>query len=166
MRLLVIRHGKAIERDRFAATGQDDSERPLTRKGRERMIEASRGLRILLPEISLIATSPLVRAEQTARIIAEAYPGVVLVERDELAPEAETESLLHWLKQQHEKVIAVVGHEPNLSELIGEMVKSGEETIDDLKKGAMCLIEFAGRCDRGAGKLIWQKSAKQLAKNS
>jgi len=166
MRLLVIRHGKAIERDRFAATGQDDSERPLTRKGRERMIEASRGLRILLPEISLIATSPLVRAEQTARIIAEAYPDVVLVERDELTPEAEMESVQHWLKQQREKVIAVVGHEPNLSELIGELLKPGEETIDDLKKGAVCLIEFAENYERAAGKLIWQKSAKQLAKNS
>jgi phosphohistidine phosphatase len=166
MRLLVIRHGKAIERDHFAATGQDDSQRPLTRKGRERMTEAARGLRILVPEISLIATSPLVRAEQTARIIAEAYPGVTVVQRHELTPQEGNDPVMHWLNEQREPVLAIVGHEPNLSSLIQELLKPTEEEIDQLKKGAVCLIEFAGHCERAAGRLLWLKSAKQLARNS
>ena len=166
MRLLVIRHGKAIERDHFAATGQDDTQRPLTGKGRERTAEAARGLRILVPEISLIATSPLVRAEQTARMIAEAYAGVPVVERHELTPEEGDEPIIQWLNRQREKTIAIVGHEPNLSHLIGVLLKPTEGEVAHLKKGAVCLIEFSGHCERGAGKMMWLKSAKQLARNS
>jgi phosphohistidine phosphatase len=166
MRLLVVRHGKAKERDEFAASGEIDSKRPLTRKGRRRMTDAAIGLQRLLPEISLIATSPLVRAEESARLIAEIYPDAPVVTRNELAPAEGEEEVIHWLNQRGEEVIAIVGHEPDLSRLIGMLLKPNEDEVGDLEKGAMCLIAFPERCERAAGKLAWHKSAKQLGRDS
>ncbi len=76
MRLLVIRHGPAGDRDEFAKTGKDDSERPLTTDGKAKMRRAARGLRALVPHIDVLASSSHVRAHQTARIVAGAYPGL------------------------------------------------------------------------------------------
>ena len=61
MRLLLIRHAIAEEREDFARTGKDDGLRPLTDDGRKKMKQAARGLRGLVPDIDLLATSPLTR---------------------------------------------------------------------------------------------------------
>ena len=78
MRLLIVRHAIAEDRVAFAATGKDDDERPLTEEGRSRMEQGARGLRQLVPALDLVATSPLVRAVQTAEILAGAYEGVAI----------------------------------------------------------------------------------------
>ena len=62
MDLLVIRHAIAEDREVFAGTGKDDSLRPLTDRGRERMQEGARGLVRLVDRLDVLATSPLTRA--------------------------------------------------------------------------------------------------------
>jgi pimeloyl-ACP methyl ester carboxylesterase len=64
MQLLVIRHAIAEDRDAFAASGRDDSERPLTESGRDKMRRVARGLRELVPRIDVRDGSkgPLVMA--------------------------------------------------------------------------------------------------------
>src|SRR5215510_9395412 len=103
MQLLLIRHARAEDRETFAATGQPDSKRPLTGKGIRRMKKAARGLRSLVPSIDLLVSSPLRRAVETARIIADVYGGIRCIERDELAPEAAAEELIDWLAAQRQK---------------------------------------------------------------
>src|SRR5882724_2462532 len=66
VRLLVVRHAIAEDPAVFAATGRSDAERPLTEKGRRRMRRVARGLKKLVPAIDGLATSPLVRAVETA----------------------------------------------------------------------------------------------------
>src|SRR5258706_16007485 len=97
MQLLVVRHARAEDREAFAATGQPDSERPLTAKGIRRMKKAARGLHTLVSSIDLLATSPLRRAVETARIMADLYGGIPCIERDELAPGASSEHLTNRL---------------------------------------------------------------------
>jgi phosphohistidine phosphatase len=70
MKLLIIRHAVAEERDAWANTGKSDDERPLTTEGRGKMARNARGLREGVPSVDLVATSPLVRARQTAEIVA------------------------------------------------------------------------------------------------
>ena len=70
MNVLVIRHAIAEDRDVFARTEKDDDERPLTDEGRKKMARGAQGLHTLVPKLDLIASSPLVRAQQTAAIVA------------------------------------------------------------------------------------------------
>ena len=51
MRLMLIRHGKAGEREEFAKTGKPDAKRPLTSGGKKKMKQAARGLCDLYPRI-------------------------------------------------------------------------------------------------------------------
>src|SRR5437773_11220092 len=86
MRLLVVRHAIAEDREAFARSHKDDAARPLTPDGRRKMARAAEGLKQLVPELELLAASPYKRALETAEIIAHAY-GDQRVERvGELAP--------------------------------------------------------------------------------
>src|SRR5436190_595765 len=117
MDLLVIRHAIAEDRDEFAETGKDDAQRPLTRDGRQRMAAGAAGLRALVPTISMLATSPLVRARQTAEIVAKVYEIDVTETTDVLEPDASPGQLVEWAEPYASlDVIAVVGHEPHLGE--------------------------------------------------
>jgi len=68
MDLLVIRHAIAGDRAEWAKTGRPDQERPITNEGRERMAVNAQALRRLVPELDLLATSPFVRAVETADV--------------------------------------------------------------------------------------------------
>src|SRR2546430_12501315 len=81
MRLLVVRHAIAEDREAFARSHKDDAARPLTPDGRRKMARAAEGLKQLVPELELLAASPYKRALETAEIIAHAY-GDQRVERD------------------------------------------------------------------------------------
>src|SRR5258708_2037921 len=59
MKLLIIRHAIAEDREDFARTGKDDSLRPISDEGKKKMKQGARGLRPLVPEIVLLAPSPL-----------------------------------------------------------------------------------------------------------
>ncbi|MDH3366486.1 MAG: histidine phosphatase family protein, partial [Gemmatimonadota bacterium] len=69
MQLLVVRHAIAEDRDIFAAAGREDDERPLTEEGTRRMAAGAVGLVRVVPRLDAVASSPLVRAVQTAEII-------------------------------------------------------------------------------------------------
>ena len=73
MRLLLIRHGRATDREVFAKAKKDDALRPLTPEGQKKMKLAASDLRKICRKIDLIATSPMKRAMQTAEIIYTAY---------------------------------------------------------------------------------------------
>jgi phosphohistidine phosphatase len=164
MKLLVVRHARAEDRDTFAKTGKPDAQRPLTPKGIRRMKRAARGLRTLVPTIDLLVTSPLRRAVQTARIIAEAYGGVSVVERDELVPGASPKRLIDWLAERpRTKTACVVGHEPDLSELLTVLLAEESEQPTKLKKGSVSLVRFEGAIAASRGMLEWYHSASELA---
>src|SRR5258706_7668086 len=65
--LYLVRHGVAEER---GDAWPDDAKRPLTDEGISRMRKVTRGLAELGVSLDLILTSPLVRARQTAEILA------------------------------------------------------------------------------------------------
>src|SRR2546430_11354713 len=88
MRLLVVRHAIAEDREAFARSHKDDADRPLTSEGRRKMERAALGLKELLPELDVLAASPYKRAVDTAEIIAGAYGGLPVQPVAELAPGA------------------------------------------------------------------------------
>ena len=72
MHIVIVRHGIAEDREASNRAAPDDALRQLTKEGRQKMRKAAKGLKRILPALDLIATSPLMRAAQTAEILAEA----------------------------------------------------------------------------------------------
>jgi phosphohistidine phosphatase len=162
MKLLLIRHAVAEEREDFARTGKDDSLRPLTDEGRKKMKQAARGLKSLVPEVDLLATSPLTRAAQTAAILDSVYGGLNEVEIDELAPEVSPVEFLSWLRRQTPEVVAAVGHEPSISLIVSLLLTGTEKRIFAFRKGGACLLEFPGEVGAGTATLLWALSPALL----
>lgn len=163
MQLLLVRHGRAEDREAFAATGRDDDERPLTAKGIRRMKKAARGLRTLVPSIDVLVSSPLRRAVQTAGVLAEVYGGVCRIKRDELGPGADPQGVVEWLARQDRRGVAcLVGHEPDLSELLALLLADESECPAAMKKGSAALVTFRGAPAVSGGSLKWYRTAAEL----
>lgn len=161
MKLLIIRHAHAGDREDWAREGKEDFARPLSGKGRKDMREAVAGLERLLPRTDALFTSPLLRAAETARILAHAY-GLEPKEVPALAQEVPPRETLRWLSGRGEKVLAVVGHEPGLGILAGLLLCGEWRPFITLKKGQACLLKFSGRARAGNGTLLWSLTPKQL----
>jgi phosphohistidine phosphatase len=163
MDLLVVRHAIAEDREAFARTGKPDEERPLTEAGRKKLEKGARGLLRLVPAIDLLATSPLVRASQTAEVLLGAYGRVTTVRIAELAPASKPAELLPWLHAQRRRsTVAVVGHEPHLSALVELLLVGKSAGFLEVKKGGACLLSFARAPAAGGGELRWLLTAAQL----
>lgn len=163
MRLLVVRHAIAEDRDAFARTNKDDAARPLTTEGRRKMERSALGLRQLVPELDLLASSPFRRAVDTAGIISHAYGGLRVERVPELAPGGSVDRVVAWLQSQPAQgTIAVVGHEPDLSCMICALVCGTDNPFLELRKGAACLLDLPGRVARGAATLDWLVGPKHL----
>lgn len=166
MRLLVVRHGDAGDAEDFARGGQPDYLRPLTERGRRRMGFAARGLLTEVPRIDLLATSPYTRAAQTAEVLSKVYGDVPAQQIAQLESGAALESMLVWLGQQttHD-CIALVGHAPDLAELVTCLIgQSAPSPAVKIKKGGACLLSIAGAPAPGAGVLRWLMDNGQLVR--
>jgi len=163
MRLLVVRHAIAEDREAFARSHKDDSTRPLTPDGRRKMERAALGLKELVPELDVLAASPYKRAIETAEIIAGAYGGPSVERVPDLAPGAGVDRVVSWLADRHARgSVAVVGHEPDLGQLVCALLASTNGPFLELRKGAACLLELAGPVTRGAATLDWFLGPKHL----
>jgi len=163
MRLMVVRHAIAEDREVYARTHKDDAGRPLTSEGRRKMERVALGLKELVPALDLLAASPFKRAVDTAEIIAAAYGDVRVEHVAELAPGAGIDRALGWLAgQQARGSVAIVGHEPDLGRLVCALLASTNGPFLELRKGAACLLEFPGAVARGAATLDWFLGPKYL----
>lgn len=155
MKLLIVRHGKAGDRDEFAATGQPDELRPLTKDGEREMKVVARALHRIVQTIDTLASSPLTRARQTAEVISSEYD-VPIVETDALRAESPFEAFETWARRgAHGETVAAVGHEPHLSGLVAWLIGPSGDAQLALKKGGACLIEFERSPTRKSGTLLW-----------
>ncbi len=155
MRLLIIRHGTAGDREEWEAEGRDDRLRPLTSEGKKEVRKAVAGLAELVPTLDVLATSPLTRAAETADIVAARY-GCAIQLLDALAPDSEPDLLMDWLQhQQPTHTICAVGHEPHLSTLAAYLLTGRPASFLDLKKGGACLLELDVPPAPGSGTLRW-----------
>ena len=159
MQLLVIRHGIAEDR----ATGQDDSGRRLTKEGKRKMKEVAAGLRELVDKVDVIGASPLVRAQQTAEIVAKAYDDLPVATVGALLPESDPPALVTWLLQHAAvSVVAIVGHEPHLGIAVTWLMAGLKASRVALTKGGACLLEFSDNVAGGSATLHWLLTASEL----
>ncbi len=137
MKVYFLRHGKAD----WPNWDKPDDERPLNKKGRKQMGRVAKFLCNLEPKISLVLSSPLPRALQTAEIAAD-YLGLELEEEPALGKGFDATKLRRILKERADEELMIVGHEPSFSTVIGELTggrvklpKAGIAVVD-LSDGA------------------------------
>jgi phosphohistidine phosphatase len=141
MRLYIVRHAIALP---HGAPGIQDEDRTLTEEGAKKMRLAAAGLRSLgyIPE--LLLSSPLIRAVQTAEILLQAFgKGVEMKISATLAPSGDRQDLYSEIARYERKLdsLMIVGHQPSLGEIAGEIAWGSPEYWVDLKKGGACAID-------------------------
>ena len=156
-----MRHGEAGRR----SPSPGDSKRSLTAEGKQEIVDLSNGLKSLEIKLNCIFTSPLLRAKQTAEIVAKSlkYKGKI-EEIGALKPEGsrlEFYSVLSKLKQ--DSVVLVVGHEPYLSEMISEAISQSGCRIN-LKKSGLARVRILSTLPKIRGELRWLLTPKHLKK--
>jgi phosphohistidine phosphatase len=164
MRLYLVRHAIAVPHGTpgFAR----DADRPLTDEGRSQAADAARGLKRLKVPLEAIATSPYLRAVQTAEQLAGVFDArLPLRELGALKAEADPRDASLALKGfsacGH---VALVGHEPHLSRWLGLLVTARGDLRCLFKKGGVACVEVERvPPPDGSGTLRWLLTAKQLA---
>lgn len=150
MKLYFLRHGLAGERSEW--TG-NDCDRPLTRQGKKRMAREAVRMKALKLNVAHIVSSPLVRAHQTAEIVAR-HLGLLdkLIDEELLKPGFDRGALKEILKRHAaEEAIMLVGHEPDFSSTISSIIGGGRITF---KKGGLAYVNLPDRTTL-TGNLVW-----------
>lgn len=157
--LYLVRHGLAAERgDAYP----DDDLRPLTSEGESKFRKAVKGLARLDIGLDAVLTSPLVRARQTANILGDGLSNTPrVIETDALRPGARFDRLLRTVSECTGcTAVALVGHEPDLSEIAGRLI--GASAPVPFNKGAVCRIDFDEWPTDQPGRLRWFVTQKML----
>ena len=157
VKVYVVRHGEAEEQ----RPGRPDAERELTREGRAQFEGVAAGLAALGIGLEKLLTSPLIRARQTAEILAEALKGPKPVEIEALAPGGSFEAVFRALREPSQSV-ALVGHEPALGALVSLATTGLASDGMPLKKGGVACLKFAGQPRPKGAILGWLLTPKQL----
>ncbi|MBV8451847.1 MAG: histidine phosphatase family protein [Deltaproteobacteria bacterium] len=157
-----MRHAEAEEE---AESGGDEARR-LTVRGRERTRDAAGGLRALGLRFDAILTSSLLRAAETAELVADEYannppPQVLPALSPDVTPREALVALTPFAR--HSEVL-VVGHEPQLSRLVGLLLSSNGNVAIRFRKGACVALDLPKTIEPGAGELRWMLTQRQLRK--
>jgi len=161
--IFILRHGEAGNR---MAAVEKDSERPLTPEGRAEMQKIAKSLKAVGLETDRIYTSPLRRARETGEIVANVLKIPTLEEWNELKPDgsrAELYRKLARLEQSSRPIL--VGHEPYLTSMIGEIIGTTSAKIV-LKKGGVGKVRITSFTPRISGELRWLLTPKIITKMS
>jgi phosphohistidine phosphatase len=144
MKLCFLRHGEAD----WPNWTKPDDDRPLTKRGRKEMKRVAKFLERLKFIPDSILTSPLPRASQTAEIVGQRLD-IELQTEPALAHGFNVERLRRLLAKRDAQSVMIVGHEPEFSEVIGELT-GGKIKIS---KAGVALLEINRSCT--SGMLLW-----------
>lgn len=166
MKLILFRHGLAMERDEAFKNKIDDSLRPLVEKGKERSKKMAKFLKEECDDFQVLVSSPLLRAKQTADIVREVIPFNQFLESTELVPEAPPQAFAKWVQAKILRAtnIVAVGHDPQLSVLASWLLAGENESFIDLKKsGVICLeVESFDNLSPKCAELKWVMTPKMI----
>jgi len=165
MKLFLLRHGPAWQRG--DPRWPDDDLRPLDPAGRRKLKAIAAGMKAMGWTFGGWWTSPLVRARQTAEIVAAAFGAEKTIEVvPELAPGGDFRKLLRRLRAAPGRPdrVVLVGHEPYLGDLLGLLVSGRTDLSLGLKKGGLARVTFEGAVRPGAARLDWLLTPRQLAR--
>lgn len=170
MEIYIIRHGDAIDRDDPQVTS--DAMRWLTDKGRDEVAIGARLLAMLGVVPDLVLTSPMVRARQTAEIIADL---IGLASRPEVSEHLVYGGSLAGvledvLQRGSPKRVVLAGHMPSVGSLVGYLAWGMPELDVPFRTGEVCRVDLPDDAPApGYGDLRWlipPKIARKLLGNA
>ena len=140
MRIYLIRHSNAVEPG--TPGYEDDSLRPLTEKGRDKMKKIASALKSLDLKPDLIVSSPYIRARQTAEILAKVLKyKQELAFSDALVPMGSAENIIGEINEKYSvDELVLVGHEPCFSTLISTLSAGNPDLNINIKNGGVCCL--------------------------
>lgn len=154
MELIIVRHAIACERD--AHRWPDDHDRPLSARGMARARKVALGLKAVCECPTRVLSSPLLRARQTAAILAQVAGWPRAVTCPQLMPGASPRELLALIARGRDERLAVMGHEPGLGHLASVCLPGGATTAAlSFRKMGAALLQFKGAARAGRGELVW-----------
>jgi phosphohistidine phosphatase len=160
--LYIVRHGLAGEHGTYA----DDRQRPLTEEGQRKTALIAKRLFELEVRVDVILTSPLVRAAQTADHLRQAGISAQVQEVPYLAPGGAIADWLEWLsawQRQGGQSLALVGHEPDLSEWAETLIWGKPLGRLSLKKGGVIGLRLpTQKSPLAASELFWLSPPRLL----
>jgi phosphohistidine phosphatase len=145
--LYLLRHAHAGDPERWSG---DDAVRPLSDKGRRQSERVGRMLAAADEPPDLLVTSPRVRAEETARIVAEILGVPVKVDRRLAGPLYAEEAEDICTDAAGAGRPCLVGHDPDFSSLLGELIGVA---VVPMRKASLARVDFDGRIRSGRGVL-------------
>lgn len=145
-KLYFLRHGLAD----WPAWDKPDEERPLTPEGIERMKLEAKTIKRLKLAPEAILSSPLVRARQTADIVADRL-GLPVKVSSLLAPGFNAQKLDKLVREADAGALMLVGHEPDFSTTISQLIGGGHIVM---KKGGLARVDITA-LDPLNGELVW-----------
>jgi phosphohistidine phosphatase len=154
MNLYLVRHGIAVP---HLAAGVPEDERPLTDEGIRKLNLSARGLRSLDCSPKMILTSPLIRARQTAEILAVALDARIPLEIcAPLAPSGRRERVYEEIRRRVDcQSLMLVGHQPSLGEIAAEIAWGTPQNYIEIKKGGACALELEITRGIPRGRILW-----------
>ncbi len=145
---------------------EEDSKRPLTTEGRIEMQKIGKSLKAVGLQASRVITSPLRRARETAEITAKILKIPILEEWDELKPDGSKAALYRKLaRNEQNSGLILVGHEPYLSSMIGQIIGTTDARIV-LRKGGLAKVRITSFTPRVSGELRWLLTPKIITRMS
>jgi phosphohistidine phosphatase len=149
MKIYFLRHGEA-------GAAVSDVDRALTDIGERDSYNIASLCRRSLITFNHVLTSPILRAQQTARIAIAYHPGITPEETEHLTPNADPKNLIQLLRSfTNESHILCVTHEPFVSACISSLISGTESSHIIMKPASMACVETYGAPSRGSGKLLW-----------
>lgn len=141
MKIYLIRHGIAYEPG--APGYEDDTQRPLTDKGQDKVNKVAHSLQDLNVKPDMILSSPYLRARQTAEIIAK----VLKFKKDKLEfselllSTGQAEPIISAIIEKYMvEEFVLIGHEPCLGLLVSLLTAGDLDLAINLKYGSVCCL--------------------------
>lgn len=157
MQLFLMRHGIAED-----ISSGGDSGRALTNEGKKITRGVVQSLKKTIGELNVIASSPYLRAQQTAEIVKEFFPDAKMMKTELVVPGGNPEDFLNWsiLKVRGVSAILVASHEPYLGSLAGLLMCGRVGPLLAFDKAAIACFEWSG--PGTPAQLLWFCGPEQL----
>jgi phosphohistidine phosphatase len=142
-----LRHAEAED------IATSDFDRALTAKGLEQADKVGKFCAVsgLIPDV--ILSSPLVRAEQTARCVAKRLGGAAVVVEQWIASGMGAEDFFEGIVEYAKMTsVLVVGHEPDFSETISAVLGVTNSAAIQVRKASLTMVDLRA-LRAGAGRL-------------
>lgn len=153
MKLYLTRHGVPI--DRVGGAILSDSQRPLADEGKKETVLVAQALKKINVKPDLVVSSPLIRAKQTADILQEILGGQSQV-TESLCPGCTAGEVYKFLKKFPDAdEIFLVGHEPDMGQIAGNMLGANVHFQMPFKRTGVCRIDVADVPPTIPGVLKW-----------